>query len=61
MRLDKTINEASKGDHCHVDGIERPYEFVSLDKLIENFIVDVERSRHDHIGDPTLADACWID
>ncbi len=39
-------NERGKGDHCHVDDIETPYEFVSIDKLIEDFIVDVERRRN---------------
>lgn len=39
-------NERGKGDHCHVDGTETPYEFVSIDKLIEDFILDVERRRN---------------
>lgn len=39
-------NERGKGDHRHVDGIETPYEFVSIDQLIDDFIEDVERRRN---------------
>lgn len=38
-------NERGKGDHCHLDGQEYPYEFVSLDQLIEDFIREVDRRR----------------
>lgn len=36
-------NERGKGDHCHVGGIERPYRFVNVDRLIEDFILEVEQ------------------
>jgi hypothetical protein len=38
-------NERGKGDHCHLDGQERDYLFVSLDQLIEDFIREVESRR----------------
>ena len=38
-------HERGKGDHCHLDGQERPYAFVSLDQLLEDFIREVERRR----------------
>lgn len=38
-------NERGKGDHCHIDGIERPYLFVGIEQLIEDFIVAVEKRR----------------
>jgi hypothetical protein len=38
-------NERGKGDHCHLDGIERPYQFVSIERLIEDFIAAVDARR----------------
>lgn len=38
-------NERGKGDHCHLDDEERAYAFVSLDRLIEDFIAEVDRRR----------------
>ncbi len=35
-------NEAGKGDHKHVQGVEHPYTFVSVDRLIDDFRLDVE-------------------
>jgi hypothetical protein len=37
--------ERGKGDHCHLDGREHPYRFVSVERLIEDFIAEVERRR----------------
>lgn len=34
-------NERGKGDHCHLDGEERPYKFVSVDTLLEDFYSEV--------------------
>lgn len=39
-------NERGKGDHCHLSGIERPYNFTDVDQLITDFIVEVERWRN---------------
>ena len=38
-------NERGKGDHCHIDGEERPYFFSTVDQLIEDFITEVEKRR----------------
>ena len=34
-------NEAGKGDHKHVGGIEVPYKFSTLDQLVDDFWNDV--------------------
>lgn len=39
-------NERGKGDHCHIEGEERPYNFTDLDMLVEDFIAEVERWRN---------------
>jgi len=38
-------NERGKGDHCHLDGIEVPYIFTSVEQLIEDFIAVVAARR----------------
>lgn len=35
-------NERGKGDHKHVSGVETPYVFVSLARLLDDFRADVE-------------------
>lgn len=35
-------NERGKGDHVHVDTEEFPYKFVSIDRLVEDFLSRVE-------------------
>ncbi|TFF18676.1 hypothetical protein E3C22_20825 [Jiella endophytica] len=34
-------NEAGKGDHLHRGSVELPYRFVSIEKLMNDFIGDV--------------------
>jgi hypothetical protein len=34
-------NERGKGDHRHVGGVERPYAFVSVEQLLDDFEFDV--------------------
>jgi hypothetical protein len=34
-------NEAGKGDHRHIGAKERPYGFVSVDQLLDDFFADV--------------------
>jgi Family of unknown function (DUF6516) len=36
-------NERGKGDHRHFTGIEKPYAFVSMAQLVEDFNADVSR------------------
>ena len=38
-------NERGKGDHCHLDGVEVPYHFVSVAQLIDDFIAAVAERR----------------
>ena len=38
-------NERGKGDHCHIRGVERSYEFTSVEQLIEDFIAAVDLAR----------------
>ena len=42
MRYD---NETGKGDHKHIGAQEVPYEFVDLDRLLEDFWADVDSWR----------------
>ncbi len=38
-------NERGKGDHRHLRGAEQAYQFVSPEKLVEDFLADVEETR----------------
>ncbi len=38
-------NEAGKGDHRHEDGRETPYAFSSVERLIADFLADIEARR----------------
>jgi len=41
-------NERGKGDHCRIGGEERPYTVTGVDRLIEDFMKEVERWRNAH-------------
>jgi hypothetical protein len=34
-------NHHPKGHHRHIEGVEEPYQFVDLDRLIADFMTDV--------------------
>ena len=36
-------NHDPKGHHRHLEGIEEPYEFVDVDRLLADFAADVAR------------------
>jgi hypothetical protein len=36
-------NERGKGDHCHLDGQELPYPFISVETLINDFYAEIDR------------------
>jgi hypothetical protein len=36
-------NESGKGDHRHIGGNETTYVFVSVDRLLDDFLADVAR------------------
>ncbi|MFY8104836.1 MAG: toxin-antitoxin system TumE family protein [Ramlibacter sp.] len=38
-------NERGKGDHCHLDGREKPYRFTTVEQLVEDFIAAVSARR----------------
>ena len=38
-------NESGKGDHRHLDGVERTYRFTTPQKLLADFWKDVENWR----------------
>ena len=38
-------NERGKGDHCHLHGRELPYNFTTIDALVEDFIAAVDAAR----------------
>ncbi len=44
-RLVAFDNERGKGDHQHIGDEERPYSFVSVERLLSDFRDEVERVR----------------
>ncbi|HSL83489.1 MAG TPA: DUF6516 family protein [Thermoanaerobaculia bacterium] len=38
-------NERGKGDHRHLRGSEMPYELVSIDQLLADFVAEIEKER----------------
>lgn len=38
-------NERGKGDHKHLGEVETSYDFVSVEKLVADFLGDVEKLR----------------
>jgi len=39
-------NERGKGDHKHLGTTQVPYRFVNVEKLVADFLADVERATH---------------
>jgi len=48
QRLVGYDNERGKGDHKHVGAVETRYKFVSIEKLVADFLADVERINNEH-------------
>jgi hypothetical protein len=44
-------NERGNGDHRHLDGVEAPYSFQSVDRLLADFAADVARMRQEEARD----------
>lgn len=38
-------NERGKGDHCHLDGVEHPYAFTTIEALVDEFLAQVAKRR----------------
>jgi hypothetical protein len=36
-------NERGKGDHRHVGAVEMSYSFVSVDRVVDDFLLEVEK------------------
>ena len=43
LRIVGFDNERGKGDHCHLDGSEKPYAFTTVDQLLDDFFGEIER------------------
>lgn len=41
-------NERGKGDHKHLGAVETRYRFESVEKLVTDFLADVERATNEH-------------
>ncbi len=44
VRTVRYDNERGKGDHKRIGEVETPYKFVSVEKLVADFLADVERA-----------------
>lgn len=38
-------NERGKGDHMHAKGVEKSFVFTTIDRLLEQFVAEVEAIR----------------
>ena len=47
QRLVGYDNERGKGDHKHILDLEKRYKFTSIEKLVSDFLSDVERVRNE--------------
>jgi hypothetical protein len=47
QRLVGYDNEHGKGDHKHILDLEKRYKFTSIEKLVSDFLLDVERVRNE--------------
>jgi len=47
QRLVGYDNELGKGDHKHILNVEKRYKFTSIEKLVSDFLSDVERVRNE--------------
>lgn len=41
-------NELGKGDHKHINGLQAHYKFVNVEKMVIDFLADVERVRNEN-------------
>ncbi|WP_296448184.1 toxin-antitoxin system TumE family protein [Rhodoferax sp. UBA5149] len=44
-------NERGKSDHKHLRDVETRYKFVSVEKMVTDFLADVEKVRGEHNDD----------
>ena len=48
LRIVGYDNERGKGDHRHVGEVETRSRFVSAEKLVADFLADIERATNEH-------------
>ena len=48
QRLVGYDNERGKGGHKHIGAVETRYKFVSIEKLVADFLAAVERVNNEH-------------
>lgn len=41
-------NARGKGDHTHFDGVERPYQFTTIEQLVTDFLAEVAEWENAH-------------
>jgi hypothetical protein len=47
LRIVGYDNERGKGDHKHISEVEVPYKFVTVEKLVADFLADIKRMKHE--------------
>jgi len=47
LRIVGYDNERGKGDHKHINEVEVTYKFVNVEKLVADFLEDIERIKHE--------------
>jgi hypothetical protein len=47
LRIVGHDNASGKGDHKHINEVEVPYKFVTIEKLVTDFLADIERIKHE--------------
>jgi hypothetical protein len=47
LRIVRYDNERGKGDHKHINEVEVTYKFVIIEKLISDFLADIERFKNE--------------
>ena len=47
LRIVGYDNQSGKGDHKHINEVEVPYKFVTVEKLVTDFLADIERIKHE--------------
>jgi len=48
LRIVGYDDESGKGDHKHIRETETSYRFVNVEKMVADFLADVERTRGEH-------------
>lgn len=47
LRIVGYDNARGKGDHKHINELEVPYKFITVEKLVADFLADIERIKHE--------------